>query len=86
MFTLDGAKEAFELSFVAVPAQPRAGAVKHYGAKPPEDKSTDPTPATPEPEPQEPEQKENQERDLDADLRILKAESFLLEETQREEN
>lgn len=86
MFTLDGAKEAFELSFVAVPAQPRAGAVKHYGAKPPEDKSTDPTPATPEPEPQEPEQKETQERDLDADLRILKAESFLLEETQREEN
>lgn len=85
MFTLDGAKEAYELSFVAVPAQPRAGAFKNYGAKPPEEKSTDPTPATPEP--QEPEQKtENQERDLDADLRILKAESFLLDETQREEN
>ncbi len=29
-FTLDGAKEAYELSFVAVPCQPRAGAVKHY--------------------------------------------------------
>lgn len=29
-FTLDGAKDALELSFVAVPAQPRAGAVKHY--------------------------------------------------------
>ena len=29
-FTLDGVKDAYELSFVAVPAQPRAGAVKHY--------------------------------------------------------
>lgn len=31
-FTLDGAKEAFEVSFVAVPAQPRAGTTKNYGA------------------------------------------------------
>lgn len=30
-FTLDGAKEAYEVSFVAVPAQPRAGTTKHYG-------------------------------------------------------
>ena len=82
MFTLDGAKEAYELSFVAVPAQPRAGAFKNYGAKPPEDKATYPTPmATPEPE----QEKENQEQDLDADLRILKAESFILENA-REEN
>lgn len=29
-FTLDGAKEAYELSFVAVPAQPRAGAIKRH--------------------------------------------------------
>lgn len=29
-FTLDGVKDVYELSFVAVPAQPRAGAVKHY--------------------------------------------------------
>ena len=29
-FTLDGAKEAYEVSFVAVPAQPRAGTTKHY--------------------------------------------------------
>lgn len=33
LMTMDGAKEAYELSFVAVPAQPRAGIVKHYGAK-----------------------------------------------------
>lgn len=31
-FTLDGVKEAYELSLVAVPAQPRAGTTKHYGA------------------------------------------------------
>lgn len=30
-FTLDGAKEAYEVSFVAVPAQPRAGTTKKYG-------------------------------------------------------
>lgn len=32
LMTIDGAKEAYELSFVAVPAQPRAGTTKHYGA------------------------------------------------------
>ena len=32
-FTLDGAKEAYEVSFVAVPAQPRAGTTKKYGGK-----------------------------------------------------
>lgn len=36
LMTLDGAKEAYELSLVAVPAQPRAGTVKHYGPTPPE--------------------------------------------------
>lgn len=30
-FTLDGAKEAYEVSFVAVPAQRRAGTTKRYG-------------------------------------------------------
>ncbi len=29
-FTLDGAKEAYEVSFVAVPSQPRAGTTKNY--------------------------------------------------------
>lgn len=33
-FTLDGVKEAYEVSFVAVPAQPRAGTTKHYGGVP----------------------------------------------------
>lgn len=35
-FTLDGAKEAYELSLVAVPAQPRAGTCKNYGGAEPE--------------------------------------------------
>lgn len=38
-FTLDGAKEAYEVSFVAVPAQPRAGTTKnYYGGKEKEEK------------------------------------------------
>lgn len=36
-FTLDGANDAFELSFVAVPAQAKAGTMKQHGAK---DKAT----------------------------------------------
>lgn len=39
-FTLDGAKEAYELSLVAVPAQPRAGTCKDYGAEEPEEKNS----------------------------------------------
>lgn len=35
-FTLDGVKEAYEVSFVAVPAQPRAGTTKNYGGLPEE--------------------------------------------------
>jgi hypothetical protein len=39
-FTLDGAKEAYELSLVAVPAQPRAGTCKNYGGAEPEAQET----------------------------------------------
>lgn len=31
--TIDGVKEAYELSLVAIPAQPRAGTIKHYEPK-----------------------------------------------------
>lgn len=64
-FTLDGVKEAYEVSFVAVPAQPRAGTTKHYGGVP-EVKTVD-TPKT-----------ENHE-EMDARLlalRVKNAESF----------
>lgn len=33
LMTIDGAKEAYELSLVAIPAQPRAGTTKHYSAE-----------------------------------------------------
>ena len=39
-FTLDGVKEAYEVSFVAVPAQPRAGTTKNYGGKKQEKKES----------------------------------------------
>ena len=45
LLTIDGVKEAYELSLVAVPAQPRAGTFKNYGPKPPEEpKAKDKTP------------------------------------------
>ena len=34
-FLIDGVKEAYELSFVAVPAQPRAGTCKNFGIEKP---------------------------------------------------
>jgi len=40
-FTLDGAKDAYEVSFVAVPAQKEAGVIKSYGAKPYDEKSVE---------------------------------------------
>lgn len=52
LMTIDGVKEAYELSLVAVPAQPRAGTIKHYGPKPPED----------------PDEKEAENADLNADF------------------
>lgn len=56
---LDGAKEAFELSFVAVPAQPRAGTQKSVGfAKPVLEKNPD---------------FENEEVMCKADARVLSA-------------
>lgn len=51
MITIDGVKEAYELSLVAVPAQPRAGTIKNYGPKPPAEPETKDT--TPEPVPEE---------------------------------
>lgn len=80
LMTLDGAKEAFELSFVAVPAQPRAGTVKHYGVSPIELETPKAEEITPEPE-EEKEQSDELEtvnKDLElANLRVRRRESFL---------
>lgn len=76
-FTLDGAKEAYELSLVAVPAQPRAGATKHYGGTP--TKEAEPPVET------EPTTHESQDSD-DLTLRVKSIESFIYAQKQEEEN
>ena len=68
---LDGASEAYELSFVAVPAQPRAGTHKSVGfIKPVEYKEVI---ETPEPEI---ENIENENKDAEIALRARLSESF----------
>lgn len=73
LMTIDGVKDAYELSLVAVPAQLRAGTVKHYGPKPPE---TDPEAAEKTIEPENtPEDPVNKDADIELRLRYL--ESFI---------
>ena len=75
LMTIDGVKEAYELSLVAVPAQPRAGTIKQYGPKP------EPVaPVTNEPEPAP----NDETKDLETGLRIKALESFVF--TQSSEN
>lgn len=45
-FALKGALDAYELSFVAVPAQPKAGVTKSYGGKEAEEKQDEEKPDT----------------------------------------
>ncbi|MDL2252656.1 hypothetical protein LJC49_01100 [Ruminococcaceae bacterium OttesenSCG-928-I18] len=59
-FLLEGAKDAYEVSFVAVPAQPRAGVIKAYGAQPPA--------GTDEPDPETEKNEELAERQLELNL------------------
>lgn len=83
LMTIDGVKEAYELSLVAVPAQPRAGTIKHYGPKPPETDEKEAVkpqieekaPDIPEKEPEKAQITEN--KDLETDLRIKALESFI---------
>ena len=70
MLTIDGVKEAYELSLVAVPAQPRAGTIKNYGPKPPEEPETEDTTPEPVPETTDTEAKES------TVLRVRMSESF----------
>lgn len=67
-FTLDGAKEAYEVSFVAVPAQPRAGTTKNYGGK--EELQTQ-------------KEKLNNEKESEINLKIENLDSFLFVEKER---
>lgn len=96
LMTIDGVKEAYELSLVAVPAQPRAGTIKHYGPKPPEDpevknvKNDDLSPDFTE-NPQKTDEKRQNEpdtapntvnEDLETNLRVKALESFLFAENE----
>ena len=74
-FTLDGVKDVYEVSFVAVPAQPRAGTTKNYGGVPEE---------KPEPGAENESAKNNQE-DLEATARVRAAESFIFSKKEKEE-
>lgn len=76
---LSGAKEAYELSFVAVPAQPRAGTHKSVGFTKP----------VPEAEVEDPENKDqtennNVDKDLDLAFSVREAESFIFTEISKE--
>ena len=79
LMTIDGVKEAYELSLVAVPAQPRAGTVKHYGPKP------DDIPEKDIKEPEEtPETTEEKDKDLETNLRVKLLESFIFAQKSKE--
>ena len=84
LMTIDGAKEAYELSLVAVPAQPRAGTIKHYGPKPPEDPAEEKA-AIEEKEHEKPEPEQVPEtKDLTLNLQVKELESFLFVQNETE--
>ena len=79
LMTIDGAKEAYELSFVAVPAQPRAGTTKHYGVYPPEvlEEKTETSDKKPENPENKPETESQKNKDLELSARVKASESFI---------
>lgn len=85
LMTLDGAKEAYELSFVAVPAQPRAGTMKHYGADPsdiPEETQEKDTKDLENPK-ETPKNEETENKDLEIKACLRCSESFVFTENSR---
>lgn len=75
LITLDGAKDAFELSLVAVPAQRRAGVSKHYGG---ETVKSEPDPVKVDPV-------EPTDNTKDVELRMRATTSFLYAHKNEEE-
>lgn len=73
-FTLDGVKEAYEVSFVAVPAQPRASTTKSYGGENAETLKNEAINA----------ETENVEKDSETNLKIRALESFIFTQTEEE--
>ena len=83
-FTLDGVKEAYEVSFVAVPAQPRAGTTKHYGGVP-EEKPEQTPKAEETPKGEETPENNTVNKDLEANLKIRALESFIFSQNIKED-
>ena len=81
-FTLDGAKEAYELSFVAVPAQPRAGTTKNYQEEKVKEESEETDII--ENEADKTVKKENMELEKELDLRMKILDSFIFSQNQKE--
>ena len=81
LITLDGAKDAFELSLVAVPAQRRAGVSKYYGGESVKDAIAPEPVDVPEKEPTV----EPTDNTKDAELRLRATESFLFAHTNKSE-
>lgn len=80
-FTLDGVKEAYEVSFVAVPAQPRAGTTKNYGGVPEAKPDEKPEVIADEKDAEI----NNDTKDLEANLRIKALESFIFSQKSKED-
>ena len=77
---LHGAKEAYELSFVAVPAQPRAATHKSYGFAKPVEKTED----TPDQNPDTTiETNNNETKDAEVQARFRTLESFYFAQKER---
>lgn len=93
LMTIDGCKEAYELSLVAVPAQPRAGTTKRYKGADPEEKPEIDTKGIEKPneEPEKPvdnsEIEHQENKDLEINARVKASESFIFatKHTQLEE-
>lgn len=79
---LSGAKEAYELSFVAVPAQPRAGTHKSIGFTKPvaeiEDKTQDPE------NKDQTDENNHVDKDLELAVRVRASESFIFAENKED--
>lgn len=76
---LSGAKEAWELSFVPVGAQPRAGTHKSVGFTKPILETEDPGPET-----KDQETENHNEKDLDLAVRVRASESFIFAKNKEE--
>lgn len=83
-FTLDGVKEANEVSFIVVPAQPRAGTTKNYGGVP--DEKPDDIPEVIADEKDAEKDTNNVNEDLETtNLKIRALESFIFSQKSKED-